>query len=152
MTRWWQSGLIGGVTLSLVTAIKVVRAIIRGTAGDGEWSEAVFFALAIFGMGFLCGVIAWFGRGLYNRLGMLGDALVGMVVMVVFFLSCMTLFDPEMLGAKGIPMIGLAVVFGLIGGAWMGRDLRRESMTPAERYRQSHKQRPSDDSENPFDS
>jgi hypothetical protein len=50
--------------------------------------------------------------------------------MVAFFVSCMLLFEPEMLGAKfwngGAPMLGLAVGIGLIGGAWIGRDLRKE--------------------------
>jgi hypothetical protein len=81
-------------------------------------------------MGFLCGVIVWAGRGLYGWFGMAGDAIVGLVVMVVFFVSCMLLFDPAMLGASflsgGAPMLGLAVVIGLIAGPWLGRDLRKE--------------------------
>jgi hypothetical protein len=101
-----------------------------GAGGAAEWGEAAGFAAAIFGMGFLCGVIVWAGRGLYRRFGMAGDALVGLAVMVCFFVSCMLLFEPEMLGAKfssgGAPMLGLAVVIGLIGGAWVGRDLRKE--------------------------
>jgi hypothetical protein len=40
------------------------------------------------------------------------------------------LFEPAMLGSKfstgGAPMLGLAVVLGLIGGAWIGRDVRKE--------------------------
>jgi hypothetical protein len=128
--RWWQFGLFGGVVLSLATAIKVVRAIVGGSAAGAEWGEAAGFAAAIFGMGFLCGLIVWAGRNLYQRLGMVGDAVVGVAVMVTFFLSCMLLFEPEMLGAHflsgGVPMLGLAVVIGLIGGAWTGHDLRKE--------------------------
>ncbi len=130
LTRWWQFGLFGGAVLSLATAVKVVRAVVRGEVDVGELSEAAWFAAAIFGMGFLCGVIAWIGRGLHQQLGMAGDAVVGVAVMLVFFVSCMLLFAPEMLGAKfssgGAPMLGLAVVVGLIGGAWIGRDLRKE--------------------------
>ena len=127
--RWWQFGLFGGVVLSLATAVKVLKAVVAGTTDQAEWREAAGFAAVIFGMGFLCGVIVWAGRGLYRWLGMAGDAVVGLAVMVAFFLSCMLLFAPEMLGAKfshsGAPMLGLAVVIGLIGGAWIGRDLRR---------------------------
>jgi hypothetical protein len=40
------------------------------------------------------------------------------------------LFEPAMLGSKfstgGAPMLGLAVLLGLIGGAWIGRDVRKE--------------------------
>ncbi len=130
MMRWWQFGLFGAIVLSLVTAVKVVRAVVRGTAGGAEWGEAAGFAAAIFAMGFLCGVIVWAGRGLSRRFGMAGDAIIGLAVMVCFFVSCMLLFEPEMLGARflagGAPMLGLAVVIGLIGGAWTGRDFRKE--------------------------
>lgn len=128
--RWWQFGLFGGIVLSLATAVKVIRAFIAGTIGGTGWGEAAGFAAAIFGMGFLCGVIVWAGKGLYHRIGMAGDAIVGLAVMVAFFLSCMLLFDQEMLWTKfwygGVPMLGLAVVVGLIGGAWTGHDVRKE--------------------------
>lgn len=65
--RWWQFGLFGGVVLSLATGIKVTRAVVRGALGEAEWGEAVGFGAAIFGMGFLCGVIVWAGKGLYQR-------------------------------------------------------------------------------------
>lgn len=79
-------------------------------------------------MGFLCGVLAWAGKGLSRRFGMAGEALVGAVVMAVFFLLCTLLFAPEFLGSKfargGVPMLGLAVIGGGVGGAKLGRDLR----------------------------
>ncbi len=135
MTRWWQFGLFGGIVLSIATVVKVIRAIFRGKV---EWGEDDGFAAAIFGMGFLCGVIVWAGKGLHQRLGMVGDAIVGLVVMVAFFISCMLLFEPELLGAKfqngGLPMLEMAVVLGPLGGAWTGRDLRTEASPPAERY------------------
>jgi hypothetical protein len=128
--RWWQFGLIGGFALSVATLIKFVRAVARGLGGQAELGEAVEVAVAVFAMGFLCGVIVWAGRGLYPLFGMAGDAIVGVAVMVFFFLCCMVLFDPELLGAKfsvgGAPMLGLAVVIGLICGPWFGRDLRKE--------------------------
>ncbi len=132
--RWWQFGLFGGGILWCATAVKVVRAIVRGAAGNTEWGEAANLSAAIFGMGFLCGVIVWAGRGLYRRLGMAGDAIVGLAVMVAFFIACMLLFEPAMLGSKfwsgAVPMLGMAVVLGLIGGAWIGRDIRRELSPP----------------------
>jgi len=135
--RWWQFGLLGGFVLSLATLIKVIRAVVRGLAGEAEWGEAAAFAVAIFAMGFACGVVVWAGKGLYRRLGMAGDAIVGLAVMVVFFLSCMFLFEPALLGARfgsgGAPMLGLAVVLGLIGGAWIGRDVRKELSSPENR-------------------
>jgi hypothetical protein len=98
--RWWQFGLFGGVVLSPATAIKVVRAVVRGAAGEAEWGEAVGFAAAIFGMGFLCGVVVWAGRGLYRRMGMVGDAIVGAAVLIVFVVSCMLLFSPQVFRAE----------------------------------------------------
>ncbi len=131
--HWWQFGLAGGFALSVATLIKVVRAIARGLAGQPEWGEAAGFAAAVFAMGFVCGVVVWAGRGLYRRFGMVGDAVVGVAVMVVFFVCCMLLFEPDLLGAKfssgGAPMLGLAMVLGLICGPWFGRDLRKEFAT-----------------------
>ena len=137
MTRWWQFGLFGSVALSILTAFKLVRAMVGGAAGEAEWGEAAGFAAAIFGMGFLCGVIVWAGKGLYRRFGMVGDAIVGVAVMVTFFVCCMLLFEPEMLGAKfssgGAFMLGLAVVVGLFGGPWIGRDIRKAAAPPRKR-------------------
>ena len=130
VARWWHAGLAGGLVLTLATAIKFVRSVIRGGMGEAEWIEAIGFAAAIFGMGFLCGVIVWLGRGLHRRLGMVGDAIVGATVIVVFFLCCMLLFSQEMLGAKwrsGMAMLGLAVVAGIIGGVMLGRDIRKDA-------------------------
>jgi hypothetical protein len=127
---WWQFGLLGGVVLSLATLVKLVRAVIAGAAGGADWGEAPRFAVLIFAMGFVSGLVAWAGQGLSRRFGPAGDALVGMAVMVVFFLCCMLVFAPELLGPKlatgGVPMIGLAVVVGLVLGAWVGHDLRKE--------------------------
>ncbi|HTU17847.1 MAG TPA: hypothetical protein VMG10_07255 [Gemmataceae bacterium] len=129
-TRWWQYGLLGGFVLSLTTLVKVLRAVVRGAVGEAKWTEAVGFAVAIFGMGFVCGLVAWAGRGLSRRFGLVGDAFVGMVVMVVFFVACMLLFSPELLGAKwsvgGLPMLGLGAVVGLIGGVMVGQELRKD--------------------------
>ena len=129
-TLWWQYGLLGGIVLSLTTLVKVILAVVRGWVGDVNWTEAVGFAAAIFGMGFVCGLVAWVGQGLSRRFGLVGDAFVGMAVMLVFFVACILLFDPGSLGPKwssgGLPMLGLGAVVGLIGGAWVGHDLRKE--------------------------
>ena len=88
----------------------------------------------MFAMGFLCGLVAWTGRGLYDRIGMAGDSIVGIAVAVVFFLACMIAFAPDLLGAKfrngGLPMLGLAIVAGAICGPWFARGLAQGEMTP----------------------
>ena len=128
MTRWWQFGFLGGIILSLATAIKVVRAVVRGADDKADWGEAAGFAAAIFGMGFVCGIVVWAGRGLSRRFGPAGDAVVGLGVMEVFFVCCMLLFEPELLGSKfgqgGLPMLGLGVPLGLFAGWYIGRDFR----------------------------
>ena len=127
--RWWQFGLTGGAVLSIATTIKLIRALAGGRRGEADWSEAAGFAVEIFAMGFLCGVIVWLGNGLHYRFGLIGDALLGLVVMIVFFICCMYLFDPMMLGANFIPdgvfMLGFAVIAGLFGGVLIGRDIRK---------------------------
>jgi hypothetical protein len=128
--RWWQFGLLGGFSLTAGTLIKLVNAVHGGAALGAGWGEVAGVAAAVFGMGFVCGLIVWAGRGLYQWLGMAGDAIVGVTVMVTFFVACMLLFEPELLGAKffsgGAPMLALAVVLGLIFGPWAGRDWRCE--------------------------
>ena len=137
MTSWWQFGLTGGIVLSVATAIKLVRALFRSATEPEELGEAVGFALAIFGMGFLCGVIVWAGKGLHRRFGVAGDAFVGAVVLITFFLCCMLLFAQDFLGTKfyrgGLPMLGLATVVGIIGGVKTGYDLRKEAKIDAAR-------------------
>ena len=97
-----------------------------GAAVEAGWSQAFGFAVAIFAMGFLCGVVVWAGRWISRRFGLFGDAIVGMVVMLVFFTACMLLFDPDRLGPRGLPMYVFGALLGLIGGVWVGRDLRKE--------------------------
>ncbi|HEX4612737.1 MAG TPA: hypothetical protein VH092_31370 [Urbifossiella sp.] len=130
-TRWWQFGLAGSFVLSYATVIKFIRAVRGGDTPDADWGELPGFAAALFGMGFLCGVIVWAGRGLYQKIGMVGDAIVGLAVMVVFFISCMLVFEPGLLREKfatgGAPMLGLAAVAGPFAGVWIGRDLRKDS-------------------------
>lgn len=130
-SRWWQFGLIGAVVLSYSTAIKIVRAVLRGNAEGDDWSELPAFAAMIFGAGFLCGFIVWVGRRLYQYIGLAGDAIVGLAVMLAFFCSVMLVTEPEMLGEKfamgGGPMLIFAAIIGPIAGAWIGRDLRKQS-------------------------
>lgn len=84
-------------------------------------------------MDFVCGLVGWAGLGLSRRFGTTGDALVGVAVMLVSFLCCALVVAPEIpgprLAASGVPMFGLAVIVGLFGGAWIGRDIRRELAT-----------------------
>ena len=127
--KWWQFGLVGAAALSIATVIKVIRAVVRGTMGESGFAKAPVFAAAIFAMDFACGVVVWIGRGWHRHIGMAGDALLGMIVIVFFFLCCMALFDPGMLGSKfrsgGVPMLVLGSVIGLVMGALVGRDLRK---------------------------
>lgn len=128
--RWWMFGLIGGCVLLVATAVKLIGALARGVTGDSTVTEAVTFTAFLFGIGFVCGLVVWAGRHLYRRIGLAGDAIIGVAVLVVFFLACMLAFSPEMLGEKflsgGLWMLGLAVVAGAIGGAWTGRDVRKQ--------------------------
>jgi ADP-ribose pyrophosphatase len=130
--RWWQFGLTGGIVLSLATMVKLILTLIFGSLGEADWDEAAGFLATTFGMGFLCGIVVWRCKPLYRRFGMLGDAIAGLAVMLVFFIACMLVFDPQMLRARfsssGAPMLGFAAVLGLLGGAWIGRDLRRTAL------------------------
>ena len=134
--RWWQFGLFGGIVLSLATAVKVIRVVVRGAADNAEWSEIAGFAAAVFGMGFVCGLIVWAGRGLHRQLGRIGDAILGVAVMSTFFVACMLLFEPAMLGEKfangGAPMLGLAVLLGAFAGAKFGPEWRKAASNPYE--------------------
>jgi hypothetical protein len=139
---WWQVSVLGGLTLSLVTLVGVPIKLVQYWRRHGDahvsWTELVLFPLLIFGMGFLCGTVVWALQGLPRRLGPLGDAITGLVVMVVFFLCCMLIFDPAMLQGRSPGrgfMLMLGSVVGLVLGAWVGRDLRRELATKDEQGR-----------------
>jgi hypothetical protein len=125
---WWQFGLIGGGFLSLPTVGNVIIAVAGGEAHGVHWGEIAAFAAIIFAMGFVSGLVVWAGRGLYRRFGVAGTALVGVAVMVIYFLACMLLFEPAMLGSKfssaGLPMFVLAALFGLVVGGTIGFALR----------------------------
>jgi hypothetical protein len=127
--RWWQFGLFGAFVLSLSTFIKAIVLAVAGADVDFQWSDLPGFAAIVFAIGFLCGVIIWAGQGLYRRLGLIGDSIVGVVLMCSFFLCCMLIFEPAMLGANfangGAPMLGLAVGLGTIAGPWFGKDIRK---------------------------
>lgn len=132
--RWWESGLIGGVVLSGMTAFNAAKALIGGIDGPMPWAETSGVVAATFGMGFLCGVIVWSGKGLHTRFGSIGDALVGMAAMLAFFACCMLLFAPELFGPKfrddGLLMLGVATLAGAIGGIWFGHDIDEETSPP----------------------
>ena len=129
MVKWWVFGLIGMLALFLPTVIIFISAINRHNVPAEEWGKAAGVAAAVAGMGFLCGLIAWAGQRLHTYLGMLGDALVGAIVMLVYLTCCMLLFEPELLNEKfsigGLPMYCMGAVIGLAGGAKVGYDLRK---------------------------
>jgi hypothetical protein len=126
--RWWHYGLIGGLFL-LFAAVRSMRRLVGHEVETPDWSAAVGYAAAAFAMGFLGGVVVWAGRGVSRRLGVLGDGLVGMAIVLLIVAACMLLFDPELLGPKflsvGVPTLGLGAIVGLLGGAWLLRDLRQ---------------------------
>jgi len=128
--RWWISGLIGGTVLSGATMSNDVTALIRGIDGPTPWADIFGVVVATFCMGFLGGVMVWSGKGLHRRFGAAGDALIGMAVMLAFFVCCMLLFAPELLGPKlrdgGFAMLGMASLLGAIGGVWFGHDIDDE--------------------------
>jgi len=133
--RWWQCGLIGSIVLSGTTACNAVTALLHGRIdGPTPWGEILGVLVATFAMGFLCGVIVWSGRGLHRRFGAVGDAVVGMAVMLAFFVCCMVLFAPELLGSKlhdgGLAMLGMAVLIGAVAGIWFGHDLDEDASPP----------------------
>ena len=127
--RWWQFGAVGAFALSVATAVKLVRAIFRGAAGEAGLIDSLGVFALTFATGFVCGVVAWAGRNLHDRTGMIGDSIVGVAVMIVFFLACMLVFEPALLGSKfrvgGMPMLLLAILVGAISGPWFARDLRK---------------------------
>lgn len=127
--KWWQCGLIGGVALSLVTVLHIVFSLPDFISHKIPWSGLVAVPLAVLAAGFGCGVIVWVAAPLSRKLGMLGDAIVGMLTLVFFFLACMVLFDRSLLSPdprRSLPMFGLAAVGGAIAGAWFGRDWRKD--------------------------
>jgi hypothetical protein len=129
---WWHYGVMGVVVLLLATAIgaiiKIPLQLMRGQ--EVRWGEIPGFVGLLLLMGFACGITAWIGRLLTSRLGRLGDALTGMLVMDVFFLICMMFFMRESLmrfDSHARIMLALGTAVGLVLGVCIGRDMRKES-------------------------
>lgn len=145
---WWHCGLFGLIVLLAATLIgaplKIILYIFRYPGTDIPWRDLPLFCLAIASMGFTCGVVGWFVWLLARRLGAIGDAMIGIVVMVFFFFLCMLIFDRSLLvpdPSKGLPMWILAIVFGIMLGVWCGRDFRklaREQQPQKEQTEQSN--------------
>lgn len=71
--------------MAVITLLKSIAAIVGGIyRGDGML-DALGVSAAAFVAGFVCGVIFWSGKGLSRRLGRVGDALVGAITMLAFF-------------------------------------------------------------------
>ena len=125
--KWWISGLVGALTLSIATVINAFYAIPKILSGGGSWNEFFVTVVSVFGMGFLCGLLVWFSLGLSRRYGAIGDIAVGVITLVFFFCLCMLIFDQSLLfpdPTKGLPMLLLAIPLGALLGFLTGRDMR----------------------------
>jgi hypothetical protein len=128
LLKWWHFGLIGGVVLSIATVIKIFKSLPALLAGELSWSGFFYFPIAIFAMGFACGVLVWLALPLSRRLGLLGDAIIGAVTMPFFFVLCMLIFDSSLLTTKlkqGLIMLGFGVLLGAFMGLYVGSDVRK---------------------------
>jgi hypothetical protein len=94
--RWWESGLLGGLALSLVVAANEARWVRWGAVG-----EAVVLAAAVFAVGFVCGVLVW--AGLFRPVGatrlpvtsvVLGAVLLVWAPQCVLWCVALVLFPP----------------------------------------------------------
>lgn len=120
--------MVGANIMLLATIIKVIKAVSRFFSEDVPWTELISFPGQVLALGFVSGVMVWLVLPLSRKLGSLGDALVGLVTMNFFFLCCMFIFDRSLLppqSLRGLPMLGLATVVGVVLGVWVGRDLRK---------------------------
>lgn len=127
---WWLCGLIGGLALALATLARMIAGLPRLLRGDVAWGEVASLPLATFAMGFLCGAVGALLYPWVRNLGLVGDALLGLVVMDVFFLACMALFAPELLTTNrqgGAAMLAFGSILGLGAGPFFARDWRRAS-------------------------
>jgi hypothetical protein len=126
--RWWVCGLLGGLAMLAVTAIKAVAALPRLVSEPATGAELVGLPAAVFGMGFVGGALAGLLRPLSDRFGWPGEVVIGVVVLDVFFLCCMSCYDrPMLLGeapGRG-PMLLLGAALGAVAGPWVAADLRR---------------------------
>jgi hypothetical protein len=133
---WWTSGFVGAFILSALTLANIGKVVWDAVTGAAvPWAELAPLPFIVFGLGFICGVVVWLLRGASQQLGWIGDSLIGVVVMNIFFMSCMILFAPEMVKENisgGAMMLGLATVIGAIAGPFWGRDIRKELSTPNE--------------------
>ena len=130
-TTWWQFGLIGGIALSLATLYKFVHALPRLFQQPFPWSALVAAPVAAFLLGFACGCVVWCLRSISSRFGLAGDAIIGVVVVNVYFLLVAVLVDRNLLRLwvereSAAVILGVAAVVGAGGGLLWGLQQRRE--------------------------
>ena len=129
--RWWHWGLIGGCALSIATAQKVLGAIPSVLAGSMPLREFLLelplFALGIFTLGFVCGVVGWAVWRVLRRTGRFADAVVGAVVLCTFLLLCYWWFDGPRDWAAVILFCTFGVVVGGVVGFTTGGKMREDA-------------------------
>lgn len=125
---WWLCGLAGMAISSVAVIVTIIKRCGRFPQNDVPWFELPCFIVGILAIGFGLGLVVWLMLPFSRRFGEIGDAFVGIVVMVLFFLMCMIAFDPSLITpdpSRGLPMFGLAVVVGTFLGVSVGKDIRK---------------------------
>jgi hypothetical protein len=124
----WQSGLRCGGWLSVFTLGKSFVGRCFGWPPGRGWAEALGVSAIVFVVGFVCGCLAWAGRGVARRFGLAGDAVLGLFTTLVFLSIILRLFDREMFGsrfrAETLPVLLSGVLLGPGLGILAGIDVR----------------------------
>lgn len=126
---WWVCGIIGGVTLSVMTVGNIVVALPWAFREEVRWWQLAALPFVVGAMGFVSGSLVGLLRGLSRRLDSVGDGIIGAVAGAVYFLCCTAYFDHDGLlrGDPGSAVLVLTgALIGLLGGIWVGHGIRRD--------------------------
>lgn len=126
--NWWQCGLLGALVLFVATCSNALHSLPRFFLKDVPWGELLYFPFQILLIGFAVGVIVRFFVPLAIWFGPIGDAMIGMIGMNVFFLLCMQIDSSPIppFSSRAVPLFALATVLGILMGVLVGRDIRKE--------------------------
>lgn len=123
----WRFGLVGGVGLAGAGLMKAMRVFLKVKAAGFTLGDELMFLSYLFGMGFAGGLIAWYLRFLPRKYGIPGEALLGAILMNLFFVCCAAVFDATLiLGNLDhlVWLFGFASLLGAFAGILIGKDFR----------------------------
>lgn len=133
---WWIWALMGASFPIVVTIRKHISDLPAVIAGEEDLVEflGMLAGLAVIGAG--GGLLIWVGLGLSRRYGVVGDGLIGMIVLPYSVAAVVLLIYPGIISDRalllallttGLPVLVLLLIGGFSLGVWFGHNVPKNN-------------------------